>query len=313
MNILRLPNRFFIYLALSSIISFDAFAESSLEDADKIIRQYYDGISHVFGATKRGESWSKRNKEVMPLLPDHGNGTFNFPNEPRALFNTGSAPFLEPSNYFGLIDDHKFLTTENNEEKQLLDIMVKVTYGNVVPVSYPITFSDEPSNRVQSVDYYEMDLTKKYSVRDVLDPNWKTVKTVTLHDRISVRKRDGAIASQKNECGGGAGLTADEINFEGLIYEATSAWNRKEYQEAYRLYRKVIELRPDNPPARACFHLGLMMYDQYKKRAVYNPDIDKDTAGKYAVNYMKKGYKMTDEPEFAQECYRAYYNMVNSD
>ena len=313
MNILRFPNRFFIYLALSLIISFDAFAESSLEDADKIIRQYYDGISHVFGATKRGESWSKRNKEVMPLLPDHGNGTFNFPNEPRALFNTGSAPFLEPSNYFGLIDENKFLRTENNNEKQLYDITVEVTYGNVVPVSYPITFSDEPSNRVQSVDYYEMDLTKKYSVRDVLDPNWKTVKNVTLHDRISVRKRDGAIASQKNECGGGAGLTADEINFEGLIYEATSAWNRKEYQEAYRLYRKVIELRPNNPPARACFHLGLMMYDQYKKRAVYNPDIDRKKAGQYAVNYMKKGSQMTDELDFAQECYNAYYNMVIAD
>lgn len=313
MNNPILPYRFFIFLALSSIISLNAFAESSLEDAGKTIKEYYEGISHVFESTRSGESMLKRMREVMPLLPDHGNGTFNFPNEPNLLFSTGTAPFLEPDNYFGLIDEKKFYKTESNDEKQRLDIRIDVKYGNVVPVSYPITFSDEPNNRVQSVDYYEMDLTKTYSVTDILNGNKKLLKNVTLHDRISVRKRDGAIASQKNECGGGAGLTADEINYEGLIYEATSAWNRKEYQEAYRLYRKVIELRPQNPPARACFHLGLMMYDQWKGRVVYNPDINSKKAGQYAVNYMKKGSQMTDELDFAKECYRAYYNMITTD
>ena len=265
------------------------------------------------------KSYLALKNKVSPLLPDgwrDETADVHFPNEPHRLFNNNySATFLTAKKYFSTFDQERLSNIATDSEKEKLRIKMKVEYGSVEAISQPTTFDDNPAKRGSVITHWRMKVTKTYSIVQLNDNEEESNanNSIVLHDNIAVRYRDGKIVRLRNECGGSAEFTADELNYEGLLLEATDAWNDSRYQEAYRLYRKIIEMRKNNPPARACFHLGLMMYDQWKGRAVYNPDINRKKAGQYAVNYMKKGSQMTDELDFAKECYRAYYNMITTD
>lgn len=319
-KIFCLPNPRFVVAIVSLLIaSFSLHAECTMEKANTIIRDFYGGMDALLSSQTSSKSLLVLKNKIDPLLPygwTDETADVHFPNEPHRLFNNDrTSSYLTAKKYFSTFDQERLSNIATDSEKEKIRIKMNVDYGATEAISQPTTFNDDPSKRGSLITHWRMKLTKTYFVVELNENEQETnaSKRIVLHDNIAVRYRDGKIVRLRNECGGSAEFTADELNYEGLLLEATDAWNDHRYQEAYRLYRKVIELKPQDPPARACFHLGLMMYDQWKGRAVYDSDIDRKKAGQYAANYMKKGSKMTDEPSFAKECYRAYYNIITTD
>lgn len=293
------------------------YANCTMEQANTIINEFYLTMDNIFKSHSSTRSYLILKEDMDPLLPTgwrDEEADVYFPNEPHRLFdNEFDFNYLSATKYFSSIDHERLGNIATDDEHEIFQIQMKVVLGRVEPIPEPTKFDKDPAKREPTTTHWRMKVQKTYTVKDLTDEHSKKNKVITLNDNIAVRVRDSKIVRLRNECGGSAEFSADEINYEGLILEATDAWKDGRYEEAYRLFYKVITLKPKDPPARACFHLGLMMYDQYKGRAVYNSSIDKKTAGKYAVNYFKKGYEMNDEPHYGQECWRGYYNLTTPD
>ncbi len=303
----------------------------SSEDAGKVIVNYYESIGQWLAQSSSDASFKKR-KLVALLLPGAGDirkGNFNFPNEPHLIFGSPDAsPFLELTNYFNLFDNQRFPI--EFDQQQRCKIELKVTYGEVRSINYYSNFADEPNERPVAVEYYEMVVNKAYTVSRLQDDGESTSPTIfRLTDTTTVRKRDGVVAMQRNRCGGYKPLSQgqtttgdqpgqqptghiaqDEVNLEAYLIVALEAWNDKNYTKAYDYYWRALAIKETS---RACFHLGLMMYDQWKKRAVFNPNVDRKRAGKWAVNLMKRAIAIGDEPQYVREAYRALYYMKEQD
>ena len=312
--------------AIVLLLCISVHANSEDDSAEQTIKQYYNAFAHILKSTTSTTS-RKARKELTPLLMvgwDDERGSMAFPNEPHLLFNSNDRPSINPLPYFNEFDFNRFQDIGTEEERETLHIDISdISYGKIEMINQPIKFADNPNNRDSIVVFYRMKVNKTYKVTKIVQSDdgiqkEGECKNYTLHDNIAVRRLDGRIVRLRNECGGSAEFTADELNYDGLILEGLEAWKDKRYQDAYKTYRKIIELRKDNPPAIACFHLGLMMYDQWKGRAVYAPEINRRTAEKHALNYMKKGASMrsdnyVDGVDFAKSCYEAYYNMITRD
>ena len=321
-------------------------------EANAAIQKYYNNFQQWLKLDNSDDAFMYRRQSIYPLiaeksrLSDDAAWDFNFPNEPYRLFGIGvNRPKLEKAPYFNPFDTEKYTKSAQAKERgsgDFFTVSMDVNFGPVKQVRYYYTFADDPDKRDIKVDYFQMAVKKTYHVTHHVvikgaggDTEVKADNTrdYTFHDTTMVRSRDLIITYQRNECGGHPAITQEnshtsnttnsnsssqqnipqalqqDAQFEAMLALAQSVHEDKQYERAFQLYLKTLLIKETS---MACFQLGVMMYDQWKGRQVYDPTINSKQAGKRCVNLMKRAWEL-GEPHYSLEGKKAYYNLMTRD
>ncbi len=90
----------------------------------------------------------------------------------------------------------------------------------------------------------------------------KTIKTpgsptIVLNDTMFLHSRNKNVCSIKNQFSS-SGLNYEDMTIDQLLVEAQTLYSNKHYEEAYRLYQKVLKKDPKNEDAS--YSLGVMSF-----------------------------------------------------
>lgn len=231
-----------IILTFLLLVGLFAKAQSllSLSEAKEIANTYYEAFQQM-ALHPIGETQFQCEEHILAIFGQDDNGkaiatVFRVPNDLRMLMDNPRKDneTVLITNYIG--------DFQRIAEKRTLDFSYK-TLSTVYPKEPVIAKTDDSPSFVRVV------------VQKTL--NTSGYPSLQINDTMFLNTRDKSVALITNKYRQ-SGLYDNNVSEEGLLAEAHSKYSDKQFEEAFRLYQKVLEMNPKNDEAWYC--LGAMYY-----------------------------------------------------